>query len=131
MLSTVLLARIVALIGSGLAIMVAVHAQTTADSATTPAPVTGKSAGNALRVGVIGPFAGPSGDFGMPMLNGLHQAVDYISAVGVYLGRELEIVRKDDQVNPDVGLKMSQELVSEKVVATIDVLQHRRGHEIC
>ena len=74
---------------------------------------------NTLKIGVIGPFTGASADFGVPMLNGILQAVDEINAVGGYLGRKIEIVRKDDQANPDTGLKLSQELVAEKVVATI------------
>ncbi|MCJ7799072.1 MAG: ABC transporter substrate-binding protein [Polaromonas sp.] len=76
-------------------------------------------AGNTVRIGVIGPFAGPSADFGVPMLNGIQQAVDEINAGGGYLGRKLEIVRKDDESNPAVGLNRSQELVAEKGIATI------------
>lgn len=72
-----------------------------------------------LKIGVIGPFTGGSADFGVPMLNGIMQAVDEINAGGGYLGRKLEVVRKDDQANPDIGLKMSQEFVADKVVATI------------
>lgn len=72
-----------------------------------------------VRIGVIGPFTGGSADFGVPMLNGIMQAVDEINAVGGYLGRPIEIVRKDDQAHPDTGVKLSQELVAEKVVATI------------
>ena len=72
-----------------------------------------------LKIGVIGPFTGGSADFGMPMLNGFLQAVDEINAVGGYFGRKIEVVRKDDQANPDVGVKLSQELVAEKVAATI------------
>lgn len=83
------------------------------------APAQQSAAGNPLKIGVIGPFTGASADFGVPMLNGIQQAVDEINAVGGYLGRRLEIVRKDDQANPDVGLKLSQELVAEKVIATI------------
>ncbi len=70
---------------------------------------------NAFRIGVIGPFTGPSADFGMPMLNGIQLAVDEINAVGGYLGRPLELVVKDDKANPDEGLKQSQALVAEKV----------------
>ena len=87
--------------------------------ASPPGAVPVKAAENTLKIGVIGPFTGASADFGVPMFNGIQQAVDEINAVGGYLGRKLEIVRKDDQANPDVGLKMSQELVAEKVVATI------------
>ncbi|MGA8787019.1 MAG: ABC transporter substrate-binding protein [Polaromonas sp.] len=83
------------------------------------APAQQSAAGNPLKIGVIGPFTGASADFGVPMLNGIQQAVDEINAVGGYLGRRLEIVRKDDQANPDVGLKLSQELVAEKVIAAI------------
>lgn len=74
---------------------------------------------NTLKIGVIGPFTGASADFGVPMLNGITQAVDEINAVGGYLGRKIEIVRKDDQASPDLGLKLSKELVAEKVLATI------------
>ena len=72
-----------------------------------------------VRIGVIGPFSGPSSDFGNPMLHGVQLAVDEINAVGGYLGRPLELVIKDDQGNPDMGLKGSQELASAGVIATI------------
>ena len=72
-----------------------------------------------LKIGVIGPFTGASADFGVPMFNGIQQAADEINAVGGYLGRKIVLVKKDDQANPDVGLKLSQELVAEKVLATI------------
>ncbi|MES2951019.1 MAG: ABC transporter substrate-binding protein [Pseudomonadota bacterium] len=72
-----------------------------------------------LKVGVIGPFTGPSSDFGVLMLQGIQLATEEINAVGGYMGRQLELVVKDDQGNPDVGLKGSQELVAQGVVATL------------
>ena len=72
-----------------------------------------------VKIGVIGPFSGPSSDFGSPMLHGVQLAVEEINAVGGYLGRPLELVVQDDQGNPDVGLKGSQALVGGGVVATI------------
>ena len=72
-----------------------------------------------LRVGLIGPMTGPSSDFGLPMVNGAKLAVEEINAAGGYLGRPLELVIKDDTANPDVGLKHSQDMVKDKVVATI------------
>ena len=68
--------------------------------------------GQTLKIGVIGPFTGPSSDFGIPMLQGVQLAVEEINAVGGYMGRPYELVVKDDQGNPDVGLKGSQELVA-------------------
>lgn len=84
------------------------------------APLTGTAQAPApIRVGVIGPFTGPSSDFGQPMLNGIRLAVDEINAVGGYLGRPLELVIRDDQGNPDTGLQQSQTLVQAGVVATL------------
>ena len=85
------------------------------------APVQAQTAAvdNSLKIGLIGPFTGGSADFGVPMRNGIQFAVDEINAVGGYLGRKLELVIKDDQGNPDVGLKMSSELVAEKVAVTL------------
>lgn len=72
-----------------------------------------------VRVGLIGPFTGPSASFGMPMQNGVRMAVDEINALGGYLGRPIELVIKDDTARPDVGRQRSQELVADKVVAAI------------
>jgi len=84
--------------------------------AQTPPP---PPSGPALKIGVIGPLSGPSSDFGLPMLNGVKLAVDEINSFGGYLGRPLELVIKDDQANPELGLKLSRELVEEKVIAAI------------
>jgi branched-chain amino acid transport system substrate-binding protein len=75
--------------------------------------------GSTLKIGVIGPFTGPSSDFGILMLQGVQLAVEEINAAGGYMGRQYELVVKDDQGNPDIGLKGSQELVAAGVVAAI------------
>lgn len=74
---------------------------------------------NTLKIGVIGPFTGPSSDFGLLMLQGVQLATDEINAVGGYMGRHFELIQKDDQGNPDVGLKAAQDMLAEGVVATI------------
>jgi len=78
-----------------------------------------RSAPAPLKIGVIGPFTGPSSDFGVPMRNGIELAAEEINAAGGYLGRTLQLVIKDDQGNPDAGLKGSQELAAEGAIATI------------
>ncbi len=72
-----------------------------------------------LKVGLIGPFSGPSSDFGLPMQNGVRMAVDEINAVGGYLGRPLELVVVDDKADPVVGRQGSESLVAANVVAAI------------
>jgi branched-chain amino acid transport system substrate-binding protein len=74
---------------------------------------------NTLKIGVIGPFTGPSADFGIPMLNGFQLAVEEINAVGGFLGRKLELDIKDDKGNPDEGFKQSQALIADKVAVVM------------
>ncbi len=72
-----------------------------------------------VKIGLIGPMTGPSSDFGIPMANGAKLAVAEINRYGGYLGRRIELIVKDDQGTPEVGLKGSKELVKEGVVAAI------------
>lgn len=72
-----------------------------------------------VKVGLIGPFTGPSSDFGIPLRQGIELAVAEINTAGGYLGRPLELVVRDDKGNPDAGLAASQDLVKQGVVATI------------
>lgn len=72
-----------------------------------------------LKIGVIGPFSGPSSDFGNPMIDGIRLAVEEINAVGGYVGRPLELVVRDDKGDPDTGRKGAQELMAAGVMATI------------
>jgi branched-chain amino acid transport system substrate-binding protein len=74
---------------------------------------------NTFKIGVIGPFTGPSADFGNPMLNGIKLAVDEINAVGGYLGKPVELIIKDDKANPDEGLKQSQVLIESQVKVVV------------
>jgi branched-chain amino acid transport system substrate-binding protein len=87
--------------------------------ATSPLLQAQQGSSNTLQVGVIGPFSGPSSDFGTPLLQGIHLAVDEINAVGGYVGRPLTLVIKDDRGDPATGLQAAQELAAQKVVATI------------
>jgi branched-chain amino acid transport system substrate-binding protein len=57
-----------------------------------------------VKVGLIGPFTGPSSDFGIPLRQGIELAVAEINNAGGYLGRPLELVVRDDKGNPDAGL---------------------------
>ncbi len=75
--------------------------------------------GATIKVGVIGPFTGPSSDFGTQMLEGMQLAFEEINAVGGYMGRSYEMIVRDDQATPDVGLKAAQDMVGAGVVATL------------
>jgi len=77
-------------------------------------------AANAVRVGFVCPFTGGSQDFGNSARIGAELAVKEINEVGGYLGRPIELVERDDKADPDMGRKVSQDLVlNEKVAFTI------------
>lgn len=78
---------------------------------------------NPVRIGLVFPLSGGSGDMGNSARIGAEVAVAEINQVGGYLGRPLELVIRDDKADPDTGLKHTQELLAgkdkDKVTATI------------
>lgn len=72
-----------------------------------------------VRIGLVFPLTGGSSDMGNSARIGAEVAVAEINQVGGYLGRPLELVIRDDKADPDTGLKHSQELLADKVTATI------------
>ena len=82
-----------------------------------PAPPADNST---IRIGLIFPLTGGSSDMGNSARVGAQVAVNEINEVGGYLGRKLQLIIRDDEANPDIGLKHAEDLVlKEKVTATI------------
>jgi len=51
---------------------------------------------------------------------GAQIAANEINAVGGYVGRKLELIIRDEQANPEPGLKQAEKLVlKEKITATL------------
>ena len=89
-------------------------------AAQAPAPPAPPADSTTIRIGLIFPLTGGSADMGNSARVGAQVAVNEINEVGGYLGRKLQLVIRDDEANPDVGLKHAEELVlKEKVTATI------------
>lgn len=83
-------------------------------------PAGAQSPAAPIRIGLVFPATGGSADMGQSARTGAQVAVNEINQVGGYLGRPLELVFRDDEAQPDTGLKHAQELVDkEKVTATI------------
>ena len=75
---------------------------------------------SSIKIGLIFPLTGGSADMGNSARIGAQVAVNEINQVGGYLGRKIELVVRDDEANPDIGLKHAEELVlREKVTATV------------
>lgn len=73
-----------------------------------------------VRVGVFGPLTGGSAQMGASMRNGARLAAEQINAAGGVLGQKIELVEKDDEANPEKGVRAVHDLVDkEKVVALL------------
>jgi branched-chain amino acid transport system substrate-binding protein len=77
-------------------------------------------AADPIKIGVSGPFTGGSAPMGVSMRDGVRLAVAEINAKGGVLGRQLQMVERDDEAKPERGVQIAQELINkEHVVATV------------
>jgi branched-chain amino acid transport system substrate-binding protein len=73
-----------------------------------------------IKIGVAGPFTGGSAPMGVSMRDGVKLAVAEINAKGGVLGRQLQMIERDDEAKNERGVQIAQELINkEKVVATV------------
>jgi branched-chain amino acid transport system substrate-binding protein len=77
-------------------------------------------AADPIRIGVSGPLTGGSSPMGVSMRDGVKLATKEINAAGGIMGRQIELIERDDEAKNERGVQVSQELISkEKVVATV------------
>lgn len=63
-----------------------------------------------LTIGFVASLTGSTSELGVNGRNGLMMAVEEVNAAGGINGKAVEVVVKDDQNNPEVGLAVDQEL---------------------
>lgn len=68
-----------------------------------------------LTVGFIAPLSGPAGPNGEDVLEAVEVMAGMINEDGGCLGRQLEIISRDDQSEPAAGVSAATELVAEEV----------------
>ncbi|WP_374517052.1 ABC transporter substrate-binding protein [Undibacterium squillarum] len=77
-------------------------------------------AADPIRIGVSGPLTGGSAPMGVSMRDGVKLAVAEINAKGGLLGRQIQLVERDDEAKNERGVQVAQELINkEKVAATV------------
>ncbi|CAN5853351.1 hypothetical protein BH11PSE12_BH11PSE12_12080 [soil metagenome] len=77
-------------------------------------------AAETIKIGVSGPFTGGSAPMGVSMRDGVKLAVSEINAKGGVMGRQLQLIERDDEAKNERGVQVAQELINkEKVVATV------------
>jgi len=73
-----------------------------------------------IKIGVSGPFTGGSSSMGVSMRDGVRLAAQEINAAGGVLGRQIELVERDDEAKNERGVQIAQELINrEHVAATV------------
>jgi branched-chain amino acid transport system substrate-binding protein len=82
--------------------------------------VTLAHAADPIKIGVAGPFTGGSSSMGVSMRDGVRLAAEEINKAGGVLGRQLQLVERDDEAKNERGVQIAQELINkEKVTATV------------
>ncbi|ADJ63297.1 MULTISPECIES: ABC transporter substrate-binding protein [Herbaspirillum] len=77
-------------------------------------------AADPIKIGVSGPYTGGSAPMGVSMRDGVKLAVAEINAAGGLLGRQIQLIERDDEAKNERGVQIAQELINkEKVVATV------------
>jgi branched-chain amino acid transport system substrate-binding protein len=74
-----------------------------------------------IKIGVIAPVSGKSSeDMGLSIIGGARVFLADINQLGGVMGHKVELVERDDQAKPDIGVAMAKELIDkEKVVAVV------------
>ena len=77
-------------------------------------------AADPIKIGVSGPFTGGSSSMGVSMRDGVRLATDEINKNGGIMGRQIQLIERDDEAKNERGVQIAQELINkEKVVATV------------
>lgn len=80
----------------------------------------GAQAADPIKIGVAGPFTGGSSSMGVSMRDGVRLAAEEINKSGGVLGRQIQLVERDDEAKNERGVQIAQELINkEKVAATV------------
>ena len=109
------------LVSVPLALALPASAQATGTAAARAANGFGERA--PLRIGVSGPFSGPSAPMGLSMRDGIRIAAAEINAGGGLLGRRVELVERDDEASNELGAQIVREFVNrERVVAGLGIV---------
>jgi branched-chain amino acid transport system substrate-binding protein len=79
----------------------------------------GAQAAEPIKVGLVAALSGQSAKSGEALTRGLTMAINEVNAKGGVLGRQLELVRRDDESNPSKGMLAARELVQREKVTVL------------
>jgi branched-chain amino acid transport system substrate-binding protein len=113
--------------------VVATPAALNVTPAATIAPTVTTTAGpvvlaNDIRIGLMGPFTGPGGAYGLAIKRGAQMAVDDFNKEGGVNGRKIALIERDDKATPADGITNVTDLIEkEKVLAVFGTANNSVG----
>lgn len=72
-----------------------------------------------IKIGLVSPFSGPIGFLGEWMANSAQVEVDMINENGGLLGRQVELITRDDEANPARSVEIVREFIDNEGVSMI------------
>ena len=73
-----------------------------------------------IKIAVSGPYTGGSAPMGVSMRDGVKLAATEINKAGGVLGRQIELIERDDEAKNERGVQVAQELINkEHVIAAL------------
>ena len=82
--------------------------------------LTPAQAADPIKIGLTGPYTGGSSAMGVSMRDGAKLAAAEINRNGGVMGRQIQLIERDDEAKNEVGAQVAQELINkEKVIATV------------
>ena len=72
-----------------------------------------------IKVGILHSLTGTMSASESPVVDGCLLAIEQINAAGGVLGKQLEIISRDDQGKPGVAVKLAEELFVKEGVALV------------
>ncbi len=80
----------------------------------------GSAFADTVKIGLSGPFSGGSASMGVSMRDGAKLAVAEINKAGGIMGKQIQLVERDDEARNELGVQIAQELINkEQVAATL------------
>ena len=74
---------------------------------------------NSIKIGVSEPLSGAASSLGIPVVESIKSAVEFINGKGGIDGRKIELVIRDDQSRADVAVQNFRRLAEEGVYGVI------------
>jgi branched-chain amino acid transport system substrate-binding protein len=72
-----------------------------------------------VKIGLVAPFSGTAASIGRNMREGVTIAVDELNAAGGVLGKQVEVVARDNQFEPAQTSQIARELIDQEGVSMI------------